>query len=197
MSASRSGQSRRRGQGEGSVYRRANGYWAGILDLGYVEGRRHRRTVSGKTRAEVLSKLNRLRRDHQLGLDLSVQPRTVGDWLEDWLTTIKNCDGTRPSTLARYRGVIHHHLKPALGRHRLDRLTPRDVQAFLASRHETVAPATVVKLHGVLRAALSDAERLDLVPRKRGQVRPRSLTWPPGAGQPQHRRGTPTSAARC
>lgn len=165
MSASRSGQSRRRGQGEGSVYRRANGYWAGILDLGYVEGRRHRRTVSGKTRAEVLSKLERLRRDHQLGLDLSVQPRTVGDWLEDWLTTIKNCDGTRPSTLARYRGVIDHHLKPGLGRHRLDRLTPRDVQAFLASRHETVAPATVVKLHGVLRAALSDAERLDLVPR--------------------------------
>ncbi len=164
MSTSRSGP-RRRGQGEGSIYRRVNGYWAGVLDLGCVEGRRARRTVSGLTRAEVVDKLGRLRRNHQIGVDLSAKPRTLAEWLEDWLTTVKDCDGTRPTTVARYRSVIDHHLKPGLGWHRLDRLTPRDVQAFLASRHETSAPATVVKLHGVLRAALSDAERLDLVPR--------------------------------
>jgi integrase len=78
---------------------------------------------------------------------------------------MKAHDGTRPSTLTRYRGIVDHHLKPGLGQVRLDRLTPRDVQRFLASRTGQVQPATVAKIHNVLRASLSDAERLDLVPR--------------------------------
>lgn len=136
-----------------------------MLDLGYVDGRRRRRTVAGKTRTAVAAQMDRLRREHALGVDLAAKPRTLVAWLDEWASTVKSQDGTRPSTLARYRSVIDHHLKPALGRHRLDRLTPRDVQAFLADLHSRVAPATVVKVHGVLRAALSDAERLDMVAR--------------------------------
>ncbi len=44
-------------------------------------------------------------------------------------------------------------------------LTPREVQSFLGELSERVAPGSVVKIHGVLRSALSDAQRLDLVPR--------------------------------
>ena len=46
---------RRRGKGEGAVYRRANdGLWVGMLDLGVMEGRRRRKTVYGQTEREVL-----------------------------------------------------------------------------------------------------------------------------------------------
>jgi integrase len=54
---------------------------------------------------------------------------------------------------------------PALGQKRLDKLTAREVQSFLGELSDRVAAGSVVKIHGVLRSALSDAQRLDLVPR--------------------------------
>jgi hypothetical protein len=61
---------------------------------------------------------------------------------------------------------------PGLSRYKLDKLTPRDVQRFLAGLRGKLAPASVVKIHGVLRVALSDAERLDLVPRNVAKAPP-------------------------
>ena len=46
----------KRGNGEGSIYRRANGTWAAQYTVWTAEGRK-RRSVSGKTRAEVARKL--------------------------------------------------------------------------------------------------------------------------------------------
>jgi hypothetical protein len=47
---------RHRGHNEGSVYRRGNG-WSGAISLGYEGGRLKRKQVYGKTKDEVLSKL--------------------------------------------------------------------------------------------------------------------------------------------
>ncbi len=52
-----------------------------------------------------------------------------------------------------------------LGRIKLDKLTPRDVQRMVAQLRDKMAAASVVKVHGVLRVALADALRLDLVER--------------------------------
>ncbi len=123
-----------------------------------------------------------LRRQLQLGVDLTAPPRTVAAWLEEWLRDVKAHDGARPSTLARYRQVVRTHLVPGLGRVKLDRLTPRDVQRFLGNLRGRVAPATVVKVHGVLRVALSDAERLDLVPRNAAKA-----AKPPSLGRNERR----------
>jgi integrase len=155
----------RRGHGEGSVYRRSDGHWAGMLDLGWIDGKRKRRSVSGRTRAEVVKKLNELQRAKEQGADLAARPRTVEQWMNEWLNEIKVHDGTRQSTLDRYGQVTRTHIIPALGRKRIDRLTPGDVQSFVNGLAGKVAASSVVKIHGVLRAALSDAERLDLVPR--------------------------------
>jgi len=158
--------SRRRGHGEGAVYqRKEDGIWVGALDLGWVEGKRRRKIVYGKTRREVLSKLDEVRRGAERGQNLAARTRALAEWLDEWLTEIKSHDGTRPTTLRRYREIVTAHLVPELGKVRLDRLAPRDVQRLLAARRDTVAPATLVKIHAVLRVALADAERLDLVPR--------------------------------
>ena len=170
----------RRGHGEGSIYCRArDGRWVGMLDLGWIDGKRRRPVVTGATRAEVVVKLRQLRNAQDKGVDIAAPPRTLAAWLDEWMTDMKALDGTRPSTLDRYRIAIDSHIKPGLGRVRLDRLSPRDVQTFLASRSELVAPATVVKIHAVLRSALSDAERLDLVVRNVAKsVRSPSLAKP-------------------
>jgi hypothetical protein len=54
------------------------------------------------------------------------------------------------------------HLISRLGR---TKLTPREVQRFLTGLKGRLAPAGVIKVHAVLRVALSDAEGMDLVPR--------------------------------
>ena len=159
------------------MYQRASdGRWVGVVDLGWIDGKRRRRTVYGATRAEAVAKLDQLRAERRAGRDLAVQAPTLSQWLDEWLREIKSSDGTRPSTLRRYQEVIRTHLAPGLGRIRVDRLAPRDVQRFLAGRRTTLAPASVVKIHGVLRVALGDAERMGLVTRNVARVvRPASL----------------------
>lgn len=52
----------RRGAGEGSIYKRRDGLWAGDVQTGVDEnGKRSRRTVYGKTRAEVQDKVEKER----------------------------------------------------------------------------------------------------------------------------------------
>jgi integrase len=156
---------RRRGSGEGTIYRRADGKWVAMLDLGWENGKRRRRAVYGKTRAEVATKLKELHRAQEDGVDLAAKPRTLAEWLDEWLNDIKAKDGTQPSTLDRYRLVVRLGLVPALGKIRVDKLTVRDVQRFLTAKGDTSSPGGVAKIHAVLRAALSDAVRFELVSR--------------------------------
>jgi integrase len=181
----------RRAHGEGSVYEQRPGVWAAAVDLGWVDGKRKRKYVYARTEADAIRKRDDLRRQMQLGVDLSAPPRTVGAWLDEWLRDVKSHDGTRPSTLARYRQVVRTHLVPALGRVKLDKLTPRDVQRFLTALRSSVAPATVVKVHGVLRVALSDAERMDLVHRNAAKA-----AKPPSVGRSERRALSPAEAQK-
>ncbi len=60
--------STRRGQGEGSISQRASdGLWTARVDLGYVNGKRKRKQIYGKTRKEVAEALKILLRDQQVG----------------------------------------------------------------------------------------------------------------------------------
>lgn len=179
----------RRTHGEGSVYEQRPGYWAAVIDLGWVNGKRRRKYVYAKTEAEAIKKRDDLRRSLQLGVDLTAAPRTVAEWLVEWLDDIKAHDNTAQSTLRRYRQVVNTHLIPALGSTKLDKLTARQVQRFLTGLKGRVKPATVVKIHGVLRVALSDAERMDLVPRNVAKA-----AKPPGLSRTERRALTPEEA---
>ncbi len=61
--------SKRRGNGEGSIYQRADGKWRATLTIGHDEnGKRKRRYLYGRTKGEVLEKINALRGDQRAGL---------------------------------------------------------------------------------------------------------------------------------
>lgn len=122
---------RRRAHCEGSIHRRKDGRWAGMLDMGWMNGKRVRPTVYGKTRAEVVDKLAALRKQQQAGMDLTAAPRTVGEWLAEWLRDFKAKDETRPATLDCYRIAVNRNLVPGLGRIALRKLGARDVQRYL------------------------------------------------------------------
>ena len=49
----------RRGHGEGAIYRRkSDGKWVGVLDGGYIDGKRKRSVYYGDSEREVIGKIN-------------------------------------------------------------------------------------------------------------------------------------------
>jgi hypothetical protein len=76
---------RRRGHGEGSVYRdAANGTWVGAISLGWrPDGSHIRRKVTGRTKTEVREKLKKLQAEADAGLKTSAN-YTVAKAVNDW-----------------------------------------------------------------------------------------------------------------
>lgn len=155
----------RRGPGEGTVYRRKDGRWEGTLYLGSVAGKRVKRSFYGKTRKEVVQKLDAARRQTEQGLPLAPERQTLTSYLEQWLEDAARLR-VRERTFVGYETIVRRHLIPAIGQLRLTRLGPQHVQAMLAKKiEEGLAPRTVQSIHAVLRMALNDALRWELVQR--------------------------------
>ncbi len=157
---------RRRSHGEGAIYRRASDKrWVGALDLGYGGGKRRRKTVYGNTEREVVAALRDLRRSADAGRDHTLATPTMTEWFDQW-QRMKKADGLRASTLRFYAQLIDAHIKPDLGRKRLDKLTASDIRNLISAKTDShLSPATVGHILRLLRNTLGEAERLDMVAR--------------------------------
>ena len=157
-----------RGKGEGSVYKDAQGRWTAVIALppDPVAGRRRRKYIRARTRAEVVRRMRQVQVEVARAGDVPTgRALSVAGWLERWLER-DVAPVRKPSTTGDYRSAVRVHIVPAIGRRRLDRLTPDDVRAV----HRAVlgggaSTTTAAKVHRVLRAALGAAEREGLVPR--------------------------------
>ena len=154
----------RRANNEGSIHQRADGRWVACLHVGYERGTRRRKYLYGRTQAEARDKLIAARRDLQMGVGPTDDRMTVGTFLTHWLTDIEH-PAIRPSTYRGYEQIIRNHLVPALGRVVLSRLTVAQVQALLNQVSAGRSATTVHRIHEVLRGALAQAEREQLVAR--------------------------------
>jgi integrase len=160
------GTQRRRASGEGSIFQRADGRWIGQLgDLGWRDGKRERPTVSGATKEETAAKLGALKRDIERGLPVPDQRRTTADYLRWWAAEVLS-GSVKDSTADDYRWILEHYVIPHVGRTRLAKLTPQHVQSMLrALERQGLAVRTRRYARAVLRSALGQAERWDLVSR--------------------------------
>src|SRR5438045_3558764 len=92
----------RRGHGEGMIRQRADGLWEARIDLGFVDGKRKRKSIYGKTRREVADRLKTLLVDQQKGLPIATNERqTLAQYLEHWLSDVAR-PALRGSTFATY-----------------------------------------------------------------------------------------------
>jgi len=157
---------RNRGAGEGSIYqRKSDGKWVGSVNLGYVNGKRKRKVVYGETRQDVSDQMKKLLHDQQQGLPLTTENVSVGVFLTRWLNETAK-PSVRPRTYRSYESLVRLHLIPALGKVRLSKLSPLDVQSFMNSKLEAgLSPRSVDYCRAVLRKALSDAVMWGLVGR--------------------------------
>lgn len=178
------GGKRRRGHNEGGIYqRKSDGLWVGAVHLGWENGKRKRKVVYGKTRADVAQKVARLLHDQAKGLPIKTKETRLGDFLDRWLADVV-APSVRPRTCASYKTTVERHLKPALGGITLGKLTQDHVARMLRAKEaEGLSGRTVANLRVVLGIALHEAMRQDLVGRNvAALVRPPKVQ--PFEGQP-------------
>ncbi len=158
----------RRGHNEGSIYQRASdGKWVGSINLGYgADGKRDRKVIYGKTRKDVADRLKALLRDQQVGLPIPTSERqTLGQFIEHWLSDVAR-QKLRASTYATYANHVHKHIVPALGRTPLQQLNPQQIQSLINQKLASgLAARTVADIHAVLRTALAQALKWNLIAR--------------------------------
>jgi integrase len=144
---------KRRGRGEGGVHRRADGLWQGTVSLGYgADGKRKRRYVYGRTKADCLAKL----RD---GRDSPGSKLTVSAYLTQWLEAIRPT--VQPGTYRPYERHVRLYLTPNLGHVALAKLKPLDVQALYATLSKAgMSPALQRKVGTTLTVALGRAVQM-------------------------------------
>lgn len=157
---------RRRGNGEGSIFQRHDGRWVATITVGYADnGKRRRRDFYGWTKKEVQDKLTRVQTAKLDGMLAAPDKSTVGQFLDRWLEDAAK-PTIRATTHACYKGIIGNHIKPKIGGMKLAGLSPVHVQALYAEMERGGASGyTRKQAHAVLHRALKQALKWGLVAR--------------------------------
>jgi integrase len=154
---------KKRGNGEGSVYRRKDGLWVGQYKVRTPNGNKTKYIYS-KTRKDAATKLVKAVADRNSGVVYDSGNITVEDYLSKWLDSV---GGTvRERTWRRSEEMVRIHLVPALGETRLDKLSALQVQALYRTKLESRLSARTVRMvHTTLHKAMMQAVRWFLIPR--------------------------------
>lgn len=152
----------RRGNGEGSIYRRKDGLWVSQYSVQTGLGKKTK-YIYGKTRKEVATKLTTAIAERDAGVVFDSGSLRVGNYLDRWLDSVR--DTVKDRTWQRHEEVMRLHLKPPLGKVRLDRLNAVQIQSlYRAKLNSGLSSRTVQIIHTTLRKALKQAVRWQLVP---------------------------------
>lgn len=153
----------RRGNGEGSIARRKDGLYMARYTVQTASGPQ-RKTIYAKTRQEASEKLTKAMAERDGGLVFDDENLSLGEYLDTWLKGLTG--SVRQSTFDGYEIAVRVHIKPALGRLKLKKVTPAHVASFY--QHKLAAgsaPASVNKLHVTLHKALDQAVKWNVIPR--------------------------------
>jgi integrase len=175
---------RKRGNAEGSIYHMKDGRWRAAIMVGWKVAPDGKRTAdrlifTAATRHEVAEDLTAALRDRDRGINIKPGKQTVGDFLAAWLENTVRAS-VRPKTYRSYEQMVRNHLAktvppeewkkrkldevPGLKDVRLSKLTLQRLQQFFNQKIAAGnSPALVKYLRVVLRIALNEALKSDLI----------------------------------
>ena len=169
----------KRGQGEGTIVRRTDGRWCAAVSLPGGG----RQWIYGKTRKEVADRMTQVLGEVQRGELVLNDNRLLGEFLEQWLAETARIK-VRPSTFVSYEGIVRIHLLPTLGKVQLRKLSPAQIQRVLNRKlRGGLSPRRVQYIHAVLRHALNQAVRWQILSRNPGHSRSDQPSGHPGANR--------------
>jgi len=155
---------KKRGNGEGSVYRRKDGLWVGQYKVPTPEGTKKTKYIYSKTRKDAATKLTAAMAERDSGVVYDSEGLTVEGYLVEWLRSVRGT--VRERTWKRSEEVVRLHIVPALGKTRLDRLSALQLQALYRSKLGSGLSARTVRMvHTTAHKALKQAVRWSLIPR--------------------------------
>ncbi len=153
---------RKRGNGEGSIYRKTDGRWCAQYSVESPGGAK-RKTIYGKTRRELAQKLREALSERDAGVEYDSKI-TVEEYLGRYLEDAES--RLRPKTFRRYQDLCDCHLILAVGERRLLTLAPDHLRAIYRERLEAGYSArTVGHLHALIKQVLAQAVLEGLIPR--------------------------------
>lgn len=154
----------RRIKHEGSVYQRnSDNRWVGVVDLGRINGKRVRKTVTAPTLKELRPKFEALKQT--LGAGVDDDHMTVERWMTKWLDEVA-VERNRPSTLHTYRLYVQKWIVPHLGRIQLGKLRPDHIRGLLrAMDQDGKSDATRRQVLAILSRAMKVAVQDQLIAR--------------------------------
>jgi integrase len=161
--------SRKRGNGEGTIHRRKDGGWCAQYTVYTAEGRK-RKTIYGKTRAEVGGELAKALSDREGGLAFDAKNLTLGEYLDLWLEDSVR-ETVRATTFERYEQIARLHIRPELGPLKLKAVTPAHIRGLYRNRLSSgLSPRTVQYIHVTLHKALKQAVLDGLIPQNAAEA---------------------------
>lgn len=177
----------RRSAGEGAIYETAEGRLRGRVILPHPDGTRSvPRYVSGKTRAEVVRKLEELRKEAAGGFATG---ETTGAYLARWIEAVQ--PRLRAATHREYVRHVSDYWS-GLASIPLTRLTPAHVERTMAAlKARPLSPMTIRHARSTLRRALHDAQRDGILNRNVA-----ALARPPRVERREMRALTPAEVGR-
>jgi len=149
-------------------------YWTRV-DAGSdpITGKR----LQPRLNASTVGELKRLYADAIRKVDqggyTNAAKQTVAEYMAYWLDTYAKA-ATKPRTYDTYALMIKHHITPAIGHVRLDKLTPTDLATLYRqkldggrkdSKPGGLSPRTVRYIHATIREALAHAMKWGIVHR--------------------------------
>jgi integrase len=174
---------------KGSIRERSPGHWAIILDQrDPATGKRKRKWHSfAGTKREAQVECSRLITAMKGGTYQEPNKITLADFLSRWVDHIQS--QVSPKSHERYAGIVNQNLKPALGAVQLTKLKPAQIseaysKALVSGRRDDkeggLSPRTVGHMHRVLKQALGQAVRWELLTRNPADaVNPPKVDWKP------------------
>ncbi|RNL83173.1 tyrosine-type recombinase/integrase [Halostreptopolyspora alba] len=186
-----------RGVGEGTIYRYRNGY-AAQLWVTTPDGKRARKTVYGKDRETVHSKLVKLQAE-SAKRPIATSVPSLENYLDYWMREVVIEPDYSPVTVATYGQFVRYYLVPYLGKKKLDKLNAKNLREWVntlrrtcqccaqgkdAARkpgkrkccaagdccQELTSESNIYEAKKVLRSALSNAMREELVSRNAAEL---------------------------
>ena len=168
---------KRRPKGDGMIRKRKDtGRWEGRIVVGHKDdGSPIHKYVYADTQKDLIVKFQLLKEQYA-GMELTEQSKlTLGEWLDKWLTEIKE-PMIRASTAVSYHRYIDNHIKTHLGNKKLTSVRTADIQKMYntlqksgrvkpnGNQGEGLSNATVRSIHMLLHEAMDGAVKEGLIP---------------------------------
>ena len=158
---------------KGHIRERSHGHWAIVIDVSDSQGgKRKQRWHSFKgTKRQAQIECARLIAELQNGTAVEPSRMTVADFFERWIEHMRG--QVSPRSHERYAEIARKNLAPLLGALTLTKLQPAHIsqayaKALASGRRDGaggLSPRTVTHMHRVLREALQQAVRWQLLAR--------------------------------